>query len=278
MQYLSTDRPPRRTRILENSEADLGMAGEFKAKPSLEASLIALNAALYASFGYLTYLGIFAPVFGTVRFWPAVIIPAAFSILCSPKIGGIGAAIGIFISDMLVHGSPLLSLTVGVPANLIAFYLIGLLARRWRGGASAALSVGVQLIPLLGCVALYSWSLPDELTATVFLAVSIAVLVFTLMLSAIRRRFLGVVAASSIGLMIGSVIIGAGLWAYSQFFILPVGNVRNAPLVAAVVWFLWTYLTEIPFLHFLLPPILQAVSKAVPSKVGYVSELVIDEG
>jgi len=72
------------------------------------------------------------------------------------------------------------------------------------------------------------------------------------------------------------VIIGAGLWAYSQFFILPVGNVRNAPLVAAVVWFLWTYLTEIPILHFLLPPILQAVSKAVPSKVGYVSELVME--
>jgi len=252
------------------------MAGGFKAKPSLEASLIAVNAALYASFGYLTYLGIFAPVFGTVRFWPAVVIPATFSILCSPRIGGSGAAIGIFISDLLVHGNPLLSLTVGVPANSIAFYLIGLLARRWSVKASIILSTGIQLIPLFGCIALYSWNLLDELTAIIFLATSIVILAFTLILSIIRRRFLGVIAASSIGLMIGSMIIGAGLWAYSQFFILPMGNVRNAPLVAAMVWFLWTYLTEVPFLHFLLPPILQAVSKAAPSKVGYVSELVME--
>jgi len=37
--------------------------------------------------------------------------------------GGVGAAIGIFLSDMLTHGMPLLSLSVGVTSNFIAFYI-----------------------------------------------------------------------------------------------------------------------------------------------------------
>ena len=93
-------------------------------------SLISACAALYAGFGYLTYLGIFTPVVGVVRFWPAVIIPALFSVIFGPLIGGLGAAIGIFISDLVIHGNALLSLTVGVPANFICFYLIGALSKR----------------------------------------------------------------------------------------------------------------------------------------------------
>lgn len=39
--------------------------------------MAALNATLYAVFGYMTFLGIFAPIVGIVRFWgPAVVIPA----------------------------------------------------------------------------------------------------------------------------------------------------------------------------------------------------------
>lgn len=234
--------------------------------------MIAVNAALYAAFGYLTYLGIFAPVFGTVRFWPAVIIPAIFSILFSPRIGGIGAAIGIFISDLLIHGNPLLSLTVGVPANFTGFYLLGWLARRWRSKGSLVLAIPIQFIPVIGCAAIYFLNLIDRLTALIFLVVSIAVLAFTAMLALAQRRFLGFAAASSLGLMAGSLIIGVGLWAYSQFFILPFGGVRNAPLVAALVWFLWTYLTEIPFLQFLLPPLIEAVSRAAPSMVKVAGE------
>jgi len=253
------------------------MFGGAGVKPSLEASLIAVNAALYAAFGYLTYLGIFAPIFGTVRFWPAVIIPAVFSILFSPRIGGAGAAVGIFVSDMLIHGNPLLSLTVGVPSNFAAFYLIGLLAQRWRGKTSATISIGIQLIPLLGCAAIYFWNLINDLTAAIFLAVSTIILAFTVILYAAQRRYLELAAASSIGLMAGSAMIGVGLWAYSQLFILPIGGIRNAPLVAALVWFLWTYLTEIPFLHFLLPPILEAASRAMPSRLGLLKEEKVKE-
>ncbi len=253
------------------------MIGGVRVKPSLKASLIAVNAALYAAFGYLTYLGLFAPVFGTVRFWPAVIVPAMFSVLFSPRIGGIGAAIGIFVSDMLVHGNPLLSLTVGVPSNFVAFYLIGLLAWRWRSGISAAVSILIQLIPVLGCAAIYTWRLVDELTATLFLGVSLIIFAFTLFLSVLQRKYLGLVAASSTGLMTGSAIIGLGLWAFSQLFVLPIGGVKNAPLVAALVWFLWTYLTEIPFLHFFLPPLLQAVLKAMPSRFKGVQREMVKE-
>ncbi|RLE80596.1 MAG: hypothetical protein DRJ36_02085, partial [Thermoprotei archaeon] len=84
---------------------------------------------LYAVVGYLTYLGIFCPVVGVVRFWPVVVIPAVFSVLFGPIAGGVGAAIGIFISDMLVHGNALLSVTVGVTSNFTCFYLIGVLSR-----------------------------------------------------------------------------------------------------------------------------------------------------
>jgi len=69
--------------------------------------LISLNAGLYTVVGYITYFGIV--VFG-VRFWPAVVVPAVFAVLFGSYVGDVGAAIGIFISDMLTHGMPLLSL------------------------------------------------------------------------------------------------------------------------------------------------------------------------
>jgi len=53
-------------------EVDM-MENRGEIRPTLKLSLITLNAALYASVGYLTYLGLFTPIFGTVRFWPAVI-------------------------------------------------------------------------------------------------------------------------------------------------------------------------------------------------------------
>jgi len=238
---------------------------------TVEISLTALNAALYAGFGYLTYLGLFTPVFGTVRFWPAVVIPAAFSVLFSPKIGGIGAAIGVFISDMLVHGNPILSLTVGVPSNFIAFYLIGYLAEKWSVIKTSHVisSILVQLIPVAGSLVIYFGALLDEVVALVFLAVSIIVFAFTLIISLIQRKYLAILQASTIGLLIGSGIIGLGLWAYSQFAILPIGGVQNAPLIAAAIWFLWTYLTEIPFLYFVLPPLIRALRRAIPPDLRF---------
>jgi hypothetical protein len=89
---------------------------------ALKTSMTATNAALYVVFGFFTYLGIF--VYG-VRFWPAVIVPAVFAVLFGRHVGSVGAAIGIFLADVLIHGNALLSITVGVPANFIAFWIIG---------------------------------------------------------------------------------------------------------------------------------------------------------
>jgi len=242
------------------------MENRGEIRPTLKLSLITLNAALYASVGYLTYLGLFTPIFGTVRFWPAVIVPALFSILFSPWIGGTGAAIGIFISDMIIHGNPLLSLSVGVPSNFLGFYTIGVLARRWRKPRTGKLvmAITIQLIPLILSWLLYYLGLIEESVALIFFITALLIFGFGSIVALVRRGYLGILYASSIGLMVGSAIIGLGLWGFSQFFVLPVGGVRNAPLIAAAVWFLWTYLTEIPFLYFILPPLIYAVVRAMP--------------
>jgi hypothetical protein len=72
--------------------------------------------------------------------------------------------------------------------------------------------------------------------------------------------------ASVIGLLVGSAIIGFGLWGYSQFLALPLtGFERNAPLYASFLWLVWTFATEIPFLVIIVPPIVKICYKAFPS-------------
>ena len=175
---------------------------------------------------------------------------------------------------MVIHGNPLLSLSVGVPSNFLGFYIIGVLARRWHkpGAGKLMAAITIQLIPLILSWLLYYLGLIEESVALIFFITALLVLGFGSIVALARRDYLGILYASSIGLMVGSAIIGLGLWGFSQFFVLPIGGVKNAPLIAAVVWFLWTYLTEIPFLHFLLPPILEAASRALPSRLGILRE------
>jgi len=115
--------------------------------------LTAVNASLYTVVGSSTYLGIV--VFG-VRFWPAVVVPAIFAVLFGPLVWGVGAAIGIFICDMLSHGMPLLSLSVGVTSNFTAFYLLGHMTReyslkRYVVAATLSLLVGSLIIGIGVC-------------------------------------------------------------------------------------------------------------------------------
>ncbi|MEM2095285.1 MAG: hypothetical protein QXX19_03290 [Candidatus Caldarchaeum sp.] len=240
-------------------------------KKPLEIVLIAVNASLYAGIGYLTYLGIFAPVVGTVRFWPAVVVPAVFSVVYSPRIGALGAGLGIFISDMLIHGDPILSITVGVTSNTAGFYVLGKLAQvLTRARHGAALSVSLQAIPLATTLmALWANIFGDPLTGNIFLGAAVLSFGISVVYSIYRPAYAGLIAASSLGLLLGATIIGLGVWAYSQFFSLPAaaGGGRNLPLFTAAIWFLWTYLTEMPFLMTLLPPLTAAVRKAVPVAV-----------
>jgi len=169
--------------------------------------LTAVNASLYTVVGSLTYLGIV--VFG-VRFWPAVVVPAVFSVLFGPLVGGIGAAIGIFLCDMLSHGMPFLSLSVGVTSNFTAFYILGYMTREY--------------------------SLKKYVVAVTF------------------------------SLLVGSAIIGVGVCAWSQFYLLP-GAAEVSPMPVVFAWstFLWTFISEIPFFLVLVPPIVEAARKTIPS-------------
>ena len=83
-----------------------------------------------------------------------------------------------------------------------------------------------------------------------------------------RSSWVNVQAASSVGLAIGSVIIGFGLVGYSSLFVMPqvLGLGSGAlPIAFAYGVTLWTYLSEIPFLLVLTPPIVKAVRATLPS-------------
>ncbi len=169
-------------------------------------TLSAMGGALYAIVGYISWLGL---NFYGVRFWPAVVVPATFACLYGGWVGGLSAAIGIFISDMVTHGNALLSLTVGVPSNFLGFYVIGALSGEDR----------------------YS----------------------------VKRYII----AATLGLIIGHLIIGFGLLAWSQAFPLPFQKeVTPLSLSAALTISFVTFAWELPFALVLVPPIVSAVKKS----------------
>jgi hypothetical protein len=226
---------------------------------TIQVVTIGVCGALYAGFGYLTHLGIFTPIIGVVRFWPAVIIPAVFAILFGSLVGGVGAALGIFISDMAIHGDALLSITVGVPSNFLGFYLVGYLGRK-------KLETNIFLLGLLASIAfaissvllyvLYP-SYFGDLGSLIFVSISIICIGLTAVVIYFIPAWRSVNIASVIGLGAGALWIGVGVWVYSQFFLLPTLE-TNLSFFAALGWFVWTYFTEIPFLLLAVPPILKA--------------------
>ncbi len=237
---------------------------------TLDLAIVGVSAALYAIVGYLTNLGVVSPVVGVVRFWPAVIVPAAFAVLFGPWVGGTSAAIGIFISDMVQpgHGIALLSLSVGVPSNFLAFFLIGLISRKKIKLSHVAIALIIGLAALTAMIA-YLLSI-ESLTldvAVLFLGVLLAscAIVFAVGLWKPDLKSYGI--ASVVGLLLGSTYIGFSLWMYSQVLPLPLalGWERNAPLYASFLWLVWTFATEIPFLITIVPPILKACYRAFPS-------------
>jgi hypothetical protein len=79
--------------------------------------------------------------------------------------------------------------------------------------------------------------------------------------------------AAVVGLLVGSAIIGFGLWMYSQFLPLPLTLWEgNAPFYMSFLWLVWTFATEIPFLVIVVPPILKACYNAFPSLVPPLEE------
>lgn len=234
---------------------------------TLTAVAVAVNASLYTAVGYFTYFGIFV---GGVRFWPAVVVPGVFSVLFGGLVGGLGAAIGIFVSDVLIHGDPFLSLTVGVPANFLGFYILGELSSRRLGRRSALTVVLFSVFLALSIVGFYIYGFSDVISSSIGVGLSILCPLLYLASSRYFGGWRDYIAASIVGLGVGSVIIGFGVWGYSQIFVMPeILNIHGAlPYYMAIVILAWTFLSEIPFLILLVPPIVEALRRAFPSLTG----------
>jgi uncharacterized membrane protein len=239
---------------------------------AFDVAIISLCAALYAVVGYLTSFGL---SFGGVAFWPAAFVPAIFAVLFGPWEGGVGAAIGIFIRDIVVIGQPLLSFTVGVPANFAAFFLIGYFAQtkldRKRTLLSLVIGTGVILAGLL----LPTIFLPSESavytglsTETVVILFSVLMAISLILFAAVAKywkEFRSFGVGSITGMAVGAMIIAIGVWAYSQLFYAPTGYFTS-PLSAsfASLVFVWTFVTEIPFVLLIVPPVVKVTQEAFP--------------
>ncbi len=253
----------------------LFVARKKRSMRAIEVAMIGVCAALYAVVGRLTDLGI---TVGGVAFWPAAIIPAVFAVLFGSWTGGIGAAIGIFIRDMLFHGDPLLSLSAGVTSNFVMFFFIGYISRTsldWKKISTGAIIGSVVIVSGL---LLPTILLPTESEAyfrfelsplEIILLFVLTVVASLLVMMAVARfwpEWKNYGVGSIIGLGTGSAIIAIVVWAYSQVFFSAQGYFK-APISSSFIpiIFVWTFATEIPFIMVLGPPIIKACYKAIPS-------------
>jgi len=224
---------------------------------AVDVATLALNAALYAALGYVFFaiLPLTTPGFGLVRFWPQVVIPAVFAVLFGPWVGGLGAGIGIFINDMLIHGNALLSLTAGVTSNIAMFAIIGYFFQRRIDWKLPAVAFGV-VAAILVRLSFMVLSPPDygmgyQLLAAGTIIGSYAFYLIVLFLASQWRSY---ATGCMLGLLVGSAIIG-----------ITVPVVMQMPFVpTSLIYFVWTFVTEIPFLLTLGPPIIKAVRRALP--------------
>lgn len=230
--------------------------------------MAALNGALYAGVGLLTYLGIFAPIVGVVRFWGIpVVVPAVFAALFGPFVGGVGASIGVFISDMVVHGNALLSLAVGVTSNYVMFHLIGWISAKEIPSklVNAVLGFASVVVVLVFAATWYLSGSIDVITTLIFVIFCALSLLLLFVVNRFWPRWRSYALGAVVGNACGSAIVGLGLWAFSQFFVLPSNMGYQVPLSAALVWFVWTFSNQMPFLLIFGPPILNACYRAFPS-------------
>jgi hypothetical protein len=217
---------------------------------------MAVNAALYVVLGVL--LSTIAPIyFEGVRFWPQVIIPAVFAVVFGPWVGGIGAAIGIFISDVSLGGSPLLSLMAGVTSNFIGFWLIGYIANKKIDSKKA---IGIYgLFTAIATVIAYVF------TNLIYVGIIVGSFVVYLVIVLSRSKWASYELGSVVGLLVGSAIIGVMVPVYAVLFAPTVTTLPALTTAGILALFTWTFATEIPFLLVLGPPILEAINRAFPA-------------
>ncbi|MGZ4850035.1 MAG: hypothetical protein ACXV2C_01490 [Candidatus Bathyarchaeia archaeon] len=224
---------------------------------TLDVAALAVNIALYAAVGIL-FSAVFPVRFEGVRFWPPVIIPAVFAVLFGPWVGGVGGAVGIFISDIALGNDPLLSLLAGITSNLALFWLIGYIAQKRTRWIMPIVAYGVISIFLSWLAYLY---------ASIFwVGLVVASYVIFLFLALWNSKWRGFEVGSVTGLLVGSAIIGLMVPLYAYLFT-PIGQSPLAPFTVAggLALFVFTFATEIPFLLILGPPIIEAIYRAFPT-------------
>jgi hypothetical protein len=227
---------------------------------AIDVAGLALNIALYVAVGYIFYAVI--PIsFGGVRFWPSVIVPAIFAVVFGPLVGGVGAAVGIFISDVIFGNNLLLSLIAGVTSNFVAFYLLGYLAKKKISWAAPSIAYGIltALFVLIG----YFYTGLDFWTKIAFIGVVIASYIIFLVPVVILRdsRWRSFQVGSVVSMLLGAAIIAITVPPFLAAFL-------NGPIVTvpiALSTFFFTFFTEIPFVLILGPPIIAAIYKAFPT-------------
>jgi uncharacterized membrane protein len=228
---------------------------------TIQVAAFALNAALYVALGVL--LSTIVPIsFGGVRFWPQVIVPAVFAVIFGPWVGGLGAATGIFINDVVLGGDPILSLLAGITSNFIGFWLIGYIANKTVGIKKTTLTYGV----LTAILTIIAYVYTDLLYVGIIIGCFTAYLVVITTVKAWKNtKWLSYEIGSVFGLIVGSLIIGIMVPVYAVLFA-PNATALPALTIAGVLsLFTWTFATEIPFLLVLGPPIIGAIYRAFPT-------------
>jgi hypothetical protein len=228
---------------------------------TIDVAGLALNIALYVALGYIFY-SILPISYGGVRFWPQVIVPAVFAVVFGPLVGGIGAAVGIFISDAIFGNNLLLSLIAGVTSNFIAFFLIGYIAKKkinWRMPA-IAYGIATALFLWLG----YVYIEMEFWTKIAFMVVVVASYVIFLIPVVVLRnsKWRSFEIGSIVGMLCGAAIIGITVPLFFQYFL----HIQQPIMAVAMLsTFFFTFFTEVPFILVLGPPIIAAIHKAFPT-------------
>ncbi len=168
---------------------------------------------------------------------------------------------------MLIHGDPLLSIIVGVPSNFLGFYIVGLLARKKlsKNISITGILLGIAFVILTIILLVFSPNYLGEPTSQLFVGLSVVCTILLLVIFVLLPKWRSYGIASVIGLGVGALWIGLGVWVFSKFFTIATTGETNISLYAALGWFIWTYFTEIPFLLLAVPPILKACYLAFPS-------------
>ena len=235
--------------------------------------MIGICAALYSVVGILTSFGL---SLGGVAFWPAVVIPSIFAVLFGPWVGGTGAAIGIFIRDLLYHGDPLLSLTAGVTSNFAMCFLIGYISRANLTRKKLSLSLLIGGAVVIGGLVLPTALLPEAsvlytgLTSSdILVLLTVTIVASTLgvaVLATFKKEWVNFSIGALLGQSVGATIVTIAVWIYSNLFFSQNGYFQE-PILAAFVplVFVWTIATELPFVLLFGPPIIKICYNAFPS-------------